>query len=65
MANMTKNKVQPLGLSDDLDLEEKAVVPEVVEEEESGTVSDEEEENEEGESLDPDEVDPFHDKWEE
>ena len=61
---MTKNKVQPVSIGDDLDVEEKAVVPETVEEEESGTVSDGDEDGDE-ELLDTDEVDPFHDKWEE
>ncbi len=57
---MTKNKVQPSPIGDDLDLEEKTVVPGEIEEEETVEVSDEDEE-----LLDADEVDPFHDKWEE
>lgn len=57
---MTKNKVQPSPIGDDLDLEEKTVVPGEIEEEETAEVSDEDEE-----LLDADEVDPFHDKWEE
>jgi hypothetical protein len=60
MPNMTKNKVQPSPIGDDLDLEEKTVVPGEIEEEETVEVSDEDEE-----LLDADEVDPFHDKWEE
>jgi hypothetical protein len=60
MPNMTKNKVQPSPIGDDLDLEEKTVVPGEIEEEETAEVSDEDEE-----LLDADEVDPFHDKWEE
>jgi len=61
---MTKNKTSSVSVGDDLDIEEKVVTPEVVDEEEPGTVPDGDGDEDE-ELLDTEEVDPFHDKWEE